>query len=395
MKVAGMKMTNPWASRVLRNRGVDCERVMDAPVETVVVMESVTFEHHGPGKNYRPLLHLTGELRSIRPAESLPHGIDEITFRAGLAPTVDAFYEFDDVQLAELVGKGYFTEGFEPPSDRMAGIPWELPTTIDALILAPESHDDTPVVFVTIHGQTGLALDAKNSGYDLAVYFENQLGTEAENERAAAAAKQATPALAGGVKDIFASEEFLAHDATRSAGLFEEAEGISGDFPTVRASIFDELMSEFKDVLPVAEPQPVDVDADPEPEHAPEQESEDDPLDSIYRDRIAPGVAKALSLGSDAEEPAVLEAAEAVEADTLQEHDSEPVMLDLSGEVEELTVAPIAVSPAVEQVWEPVAEDAQAGTTESRPRRVQRAAAHERALEEEALAETDNGPELG
>ena len=393
MKVAGMKMTNPWASRVLRNRGVAWERVTDAPVETVVVMESVTFEHHGPGKNYRPLLHLTGELRSIRPAESLPHGIDEITFRAGLAPTVDAFYEFDDAQLAELVGKGYFTEGFEPPADRMSGIPWELPTTIDALILAPEDEEDTPVVFVTIHGQTGLALDAKNSGYDLAVYFENQLDAETENERVAAVATQESPTLTGGVKDIFAEEDFLAHDATRFAGSFAESPEAAGDFPTVRASIFDDLMSEFKEVLPVTESEPAEPAA--EAEVAPEPEPEVDPLDSIYRDRIAPGVAKALSLGSEAEEPAVLQAADAAEADVLQGHDQEPVMLDLSGDVEELTVAPIAVAPATEPVWEPEKDDAQTGTAESRTRRVQRSQAHARALEEDAFTKTDDGPELG
>lgn len=392
MKVAGMKMTNPWASRVLRNRGVTCERVMGAPVETVVVMESVTFEHHGPGKNYRPLLHLTGELRSILPAESLPHGIDEITYRAGLGPTVDAFYEFDDVQLAELVSKGYFTEGFEPPSDRMSGIPWELPTTIDALILAPEDEADTPVVFVTIHGQTGLALDAKNSGYDLAGYFENQLGEEAENERATAVAKQETPALAGGITDIFAEEDFLAHDATRFAGPLTEPAEATGDFPTVRASIFDELMSEFKDVLPVTDARPAEAAVEAEIEAAPEPEAEADPMDSIYRDRIAPGVAKALSLGSEAEDPAVLDA---VEADTVQSDDREPVMLDLSGEVEELTVAPIAVAPVTSPVWEPEAEDVPAGNGGSPTRRVQRTLAHERALEKEALADNDRAPELG
>ena len=249
MKVAGIKMTDPWASRALRSKGVETERVASAPVETVVQMERVAFEHHGSEKNYRPLLHLTGELVAILPDEPLPYGVDEVTFRSGLGPTVDAFYEFDDAQLAELVTKGYFTEGFEPPAN-MGGIPWELPTTIDALILAPEADGDAPVVFVTIHGQTELALNAENSGYDLAEYFESKLTPEAVQEQALNA-QHGVPTRSGEIDDIFATDSFTAPDAgaqrdssTRFAQLAPKTP--NGDFPVVRASIFEDLMSEFK-----------------------------------------------------------------------------------------------------------------------------------------------------
>lgn len=390
MKVAGMKMTNPWASRVLRERGLAWERVIEAPVETVVMMESVTFEHHGPGKNYRPLLHLTGELQSIRPHEVLPHGIDEVTFRAGLAPTVDAFYEFDDAQLAELVSKGYFTEGFEPPSDRMSGIPWELPTTIDALVLAPDREGETPVVFVTIHGQTGLALDAENSGYDLAVYFDNQLTPEAERARTDALKRQDVPVMAGSFEDAFANEDFVIPDGPHMAGSAADPLQSAGTYPPVRASIFEDLMSEFRDVIPVSEPVIADEVA-PEPE--PAQEPEADPLDSVYRERIAPGVAQALSLGSDAEEPAVIDAAE--DAVKAAETDLTTDLFELTSspaDDDDLTVAPISVAPAAEDVWVP--EEDGVPAAERTRRRVQRTAAHEQALAEDRLEETGNGPEL-
>jgi hypothetical protein len=382
MKVAGIKMTDPWASRVLRSKGIETERVASAPVETVVQMEQVSFEHHGPEKNYRPLLHLTGELRSILPNESLPYGIDEVTFRNGLGPIVDAFYEFDDHQLSELVSKGYFTEGFEPPAN-MAGIPWELPTTIDALILAPEHQGDAPVVFVTIHGQTELALDIENSGYDLAEYFENRLTVEGQQEQALNASQQGVPTRSGAINDLFAADEFTAPDAAHLNENAQRFQGLarqsSGEFPVVRTSIFEELMAEFEEKRSreAAELAARPVEYDP------------DTAEGVYHQRIAPGVSKALTQPS--EDAAVHDAPEtfAVVADALEAERKAPEkdegLLDLSLEEpeKELDVVPVAIAP-----------ETGSSTAEQRNRRVQRTLEHERAL---ALDndKVDAGPELG
>jgi hypothetical protein len=402
MKVAGIKMTDPWASRVLRNKGVETQLVSGVTVETTVQMERVAIEHHGSEKNYRPLLHLTGELVAIKPEETLPHGVEEVTFRAGLGPTVDAFYEFDDAQLGQLVAKGYFTEGFEAPSS-MAGIPWELPTTIDALILAPEREDDTPVVFVTIHGQTELALDHKNSGYDLADYFENQLTPEAQQERALEGVPGVVPTRSGAINDIFAAEEFnlpgageLRDAAARMAGQGKQSRG---DYPVVRASIFEDLIAEFGDQLPaVSESAEASAETvDPEGQASQPVEPEVDAAEALYRERIVPGVTKALALaGETVPDAEVLKLEDATE--TTGAPTSEPGLLDLYGEEEELDVVPLATAPPVEPAWTPDAESPsvpgpETGDAPQPKRRVQRAQAHERALEL-ARDEADE-PELG
>lgn len=382
MKVAGIKMTDPWASRVLRSKGVVTEQVASAPVETVVQMEQVAFEHHGPERNYRPLLHLTGELRSILPNEALPFGIDEVTFRNGLGPTVDAFYEFDDAQLAVLVSKGYFTEGFEPPAN-MAGIPWELPTTIDALVMAPEHEGDAPVVFVTIHGQTELALDAENSGYDLAEYFENRLSAEVQQEQANRA-QRGVPTRSGEMNDLLAGDVFtspdLAHlgeNAQRFQGQGKEG---TGGFPVVRSSIFEELMSEYE----------AQRAADAAAQAAEPVEYAPDTVDGVYNQRIAPGVTEALSQPSedaivhDAPET-FTEVADALEAERKAPESKDEGLLDLELEEpeKELDVEPVAVAPETSR-----------STSEQRNRRVQRTLEHERtmALDDDKV---DAAPELG
>lgn len=377
MKVAGIRMTDPWASRALRSKGVEIEHVAGAPVETVVQMERVSFEHHGSEKNYRPLLHLTGELRSILPDESLPFGVDEVTFRSGLGPTVDAFYEFDDAQLTELVSKGYFTEGFEPPAN-MAGIPWELPTTIDALILAPEHEGDAPVVFVTIHGQTELALDAENSGYDLAEYFENKLTPELQQEKALHSARQGAVTRTGEIDDLFAGENFRESDPALLSDTARRFQGSgqsrpSGEYPVVRASIFEDLMAEFEEQRS-AEAAELAAKTDYEP----------DSVEGVYQQRIAPGVTRALAV-SDQEEAAAVSA------------DAEEGLLDLDLDAadEELDVVPVATTPVADKTREqpatPVADLNEAG---QRNRRVQRTLEHEKALALDRIP-ADSGPELG
>lgn len=414
MKVAGIKMTDPWASRALRSKGVEIERVASAPVETVVQMERVAFEHHGSEKNHRPLLHLTGELVAILPDAPLPYGIEEVTFRSGLGPTVDAFYEFDDTQLTELVSKGYFTEGFEPPAN-MAGIPWELPTTIDALILAPEDDGDAPVVFVTIHGQTELALNAENSGYDLAEYFASTLTPEAVQEQALNAPQRGVPTRSGEIDDIFVTDSFTAPDTdvqrnsgTRFAQMAPKIP--NGDFPVVRASIFEDLMTEFEQTraAEAAELASRPVEYDP------------NSVEGVYQTRIAPGVTQALDVQDENESAPEAEAENTIEESTpvetddaaetfLKDEEPEEGLLDLydGEEDEELDVVPVATKPTEKEIWEPKQDlsdlnetstdtdtDTGHSASDQRNRRVHRTQEHERALAREN-DDVESGPELG
>lgn len=173
MRTAGLTMNDVWAHRVLRERGVETYRLEGVVAELGVMVESLDLKHRGEEENYRPYLHMRGELRSVTPAEALPFGISQVTYSPGQGEKVDAFYEFDDQQLVALAGKGYFTSGFTVP-EQVTGIEWELPATADMLVLAPsevQTEGDVPVVFTQVHGIGGLEIDLESSGYDLAGYF--------------------------------------------------------------------------------------------------------------------------------------------------------------------------------------------------------------------------------
>ncbi|MFC9756692.1 hypothetical protein [Streptomyces sp. NPDC056921] len=166
-------MNDIWAHRVLRERGVETYRLEGMAAEIGILVESLDLKHRGKEENYRPYLHIMGELRSVTPAQTLPFGISQVTYSPGQGERVDAFYEFDDQQLVALARKGYFTNGFAVP-EQITGIEWELPTTADMLVLAPsgtQTEGDAPVVFTLVHGIGGLEIDLKSSGYDLPGYF--------------------------------------------------------------------------------------------------------------------------------------------------------------------------------------------------------------------------------
>lgn len=173
MRTAGLTMNDVWAHRVPREPGVQTSRLEEMDAEIGVLVESLDLKHRGKEENYRPYLHATGELRSVTPAEALPYGISQVTYSPGRGEKVDAFYEFDDEQLVMLASKGYFTNTFVVP-EQVTGIEWELPATVDMLVLAPADtpiEDDAPVVFTQVHGIGGLEIDLESSGYDLAEYF--------------------------------------------------------------------------------------------------------------------------------------------------------------------------------------------------------------------------------
>lgn len=170
MKIAGLAMNDVWAHRVLRESGVSTLRVEDVPSEITVHVDQVDVLHHGAKRSFRPYLHLTGELRGVRPEEQLPYGVNEVTYPQGGGERVEAFYEFTNGQLTELVAKGYFSEGFRAP-DEITGIEWELPARVDAVVLAPTAEEPAPVVFTGVRDIASLSIDEASTEYDLAEYF--------------------------------------------------------------------------------------------------------------------------------------------------------------------------------------------------------------------------------
>lgn len=175
MRTAGLMMNDVWAHRVLRERGVQTVSLQEVPAEIDVLVESVELRHHEQDRKYRPYLHVSGELRAIRPGGQLPYGISELTYSAGQGEVIDAFYEFDDKQLVDLAAKGYFQEGFCVP-EGVTGFDWELPASIDVVMLEPTeavSGAEVPVVFTHIRDRGGLSIDLESTGYELAEYFED------------------------------------------------------------------------------------------------------------------------------------------------------------------------------------------------------------------------------
>lgn len=237
MKIAGLTLSDAWAHRVLTDHGVEAYRVEDIPAQLGVYVTDLSLHHHDRHQNYRPWLAIRGELRSITPLTeagdpaTLPFGISQVTFTPGHGETVEAHYEFDHTQLAALAAKGYFTGGFAPPGDATQ-IEWELPATLDAVILAPASTGPDaglPVVFTQVRDLAGLPVDLDNSGYDLTEYFADHIrGQGVTVARETALAPVATPselrmlkARSDALDALFTPEE-LDIDAQLAAGVHQE-----------------------------------------------------------------------------------------------------------------------------------------------------------------------------
>lgn len=280
MKIAPLKATDPWFHRVARHGKADVQTLSAVSCDIAVRMEAVSLLHHGADQNYRPYLHLRGRLTQIQPDVELPYGITELPFHRGSEPVVDAFYEFDSAQLAELVSKGYFSARFRVP-ESMVGIVWELPAEVDFLVVAPESAEQPPIVFVDVRDQNSAVLTEETSGYSLAEYFPDY--SSEDLVQASAVSETPVPTHSGAIQDLFADEEFedVEYSRPTEPDHLGTASSRAGQVPE---GVFDRLMAEVEARRRVEEnAKEPEVDYDPE---APE---------GVLRERIIPGVEKALS----------------------------------------------------------------------------------------------------
>ncbi|MDE3723957.1 AAA family ATPase [Nocardiopsis sp. N85] len=283
MKIAPLRITDPWFHRLARHGKADVQTLRAVPCDIAVRMEAVSILHHGIDQNYRPYLHLRGRLAQVQPDVELPYGITELPFRRGAEPVADAFYEFDSAQLAELVRKGYFGTRFRVP-ETMVGIVWELPAEADFLVVAPESTAQPPVVFVGVRDQNNLVLTEETSGYNLADYFPDY--SLEDSVQASAGNELPVPTHSGAIQDLFADEKFEDADHRRPAG---SARRDAAPGRTVQApqGLFDKLMNEVEaERLAQGGTEKPGVDYDP------------DTPEGVLREWITPGVEQALSSGA-------------------------------------------------------------------------------------------------
>jgi hypothetical protein len=307
MKIAPLKVSDPWFGRIVNDEQVQADSLQSVPIESTVDMELVELLHAGPEGNYRPYLHLRGELVEARPVVELPYGVTELALRKGAGLSVDAFYDFNQQQLSDLVAKGYFSEAFKVP-EQMSGIPWTLPGKADFLVVGPASSDEPPLVFMSVHEQNSLELDEANSGYELAGYFPDY----SDQIEQATPETQTTEPLEhdGSGQDLFADVDFqLRPERLTAPAVDGRPDDVDLDMrATVPDGVFSRLVSEIQAKQPV-EPEPT-VD---ETEH---ESIVPGSAEDVYLSRVAPGVAHVLS-GEHVKE---------------SEHEAEPVADDVHTE---------------------------------------------------------------
>ena len=250
--VTGMKRSDRWAKHALSMRGVESREVKgEADIKGLV--DTLYFTNHGARSNYRPVLHVRGRLVGLVPYGSpeIAYGITEVDFDQmdGGATTVDAFYEFTDEQLVSLVEKGFFNEGFEPPSDLLNQV-WMLPAHYEGVVIAPRNEQEAPLAFLDVIDRDGLVVDAVTSGLDLSDYFPDYLAQIRSRDRENEKLDERTLDRTNQVDDIFAGMESQLDDEGTD-GRTNEAEGasiaqaLSGEqtvLPVMDSPLFDALM---------------------------------------------------------------------------------------------------------------------------------------------------------
>ena len=299
MKLAVLPLNDPWSQRVTRDASATSDMLRGVATDVYVNLDAVEFLHHGPEQRYRPYLHLQGEIVQLAPQDALPYGITDLHYKPGAGPRLDAFYEFTDGQLADLVTKGYFTEDFTVPEE-MINAQLDVPGVVDYLVVYPEYADEVPVIFAGVRDRNDLVLNAENSGYDLDVYFQSVQRSDVEVTRELTEAqREGARVYEGEIDDLFAGESL---DEYRQAYEQDQRTMVAPSVEhqgqeTVPASAFDRLVAEAEERYAAFEEERAEAEA-----------AEGDSIRHLYESQIAPQVESALAGGQSPETDDVQEA---------------------------------------------------------------------------------------
>lgn len=145
----------------------DLERQNRVPCIGNVFVTGAQMLRSGEKEHYRPYLQLSGEVRSVE-----GHFLDKdmtLVFPTDRNyPKFDCKYNFTNDELAELVEKGLFDDGFGIP-DIFIDNDFELPMLCN---ICSVKSPDIPIIFVSIENAYGLETSRAESGYSLSQYFE-------------------------------------------------------------------------------------------------------------------------------------------------------------------------------------------------------------------------------
>lgn len=294
MQVPAMSHNDPTADHILRS-DADVEVFSELECEMIAHIESAHLMHHGPETNYRPYLHLRGEMRSLLSKQRLPNNITEMTWGTGLGPLVDVFYEFDNDQMGSLVAKGYYDGNLEVPQD-FSDAMFEFDTTAQAIIVSAEQEGDAPLVFVDVPNRDKFVTNWEDSGYNLEEDFrefvpETQLDAgldqEAQNELEdeLSAINERTPDREDAAEHVMSQSQF--DTELESASYEAQAERPQpapeplSEHETILASVESEMDSHFAEQDKSENDEPGFDDDSGEFENLGHRDDEDDERDEL------------------------------------------------------------------------------------------------------------------
>ena len=136
----------------------------------VFTLDSTTFDFVGP--RHVPQLRMEGRLDRLIPEnpQEMPYRIGEIGFSEEETIRVVGDYPFNTEQLAVLVNKGLYLEGFGPSEDWL-GLSFEVDTHIDLRILPPNQDGAPPLAVADLTPMYFFDMSLETSRYELASHF--------------------------------------------------------------------------------------------------------------------------------------------------------------------------------------------------------------------------------
>lgn len=166
----------------------------DAVIDNVLLSYRSPYDKQHPNK---PYLHIKGHISHL--FGRLSYGVTSLEYDKSDAPTIDAFYEFNNDQLKHLVDLGLYEPNFRLNHDDLIGQALNMPVTCNFCILKPhkDKGQQYPIVFGDIQDLHLIQLTYQNSGYDLSQYFVNAY----EDQKEQAAKEQSNTKIKDEVKE--------------------------------------------------------------------------------------------------------------------------------------------------------------------------------------------------
>lgn len=146
--------------------GMERQAGIDAVMTFGVEQAFLSFDD--PSRRCRPFLTLLGRVQEV--VGRFPYGVEAVRYQDTEERSLVSYrYDLTRANLAEMVAKGLFDEGFEVPEIIRENV-FELPCKVTCTALAPEEPGMPPVVFADIEASSMQCTD-DTSGYTISEYF--------------------------------------------------------------------------------------------------------------------------------------------------------------------------------------------------------------------------------